>query len=671
MNNTILKVAIFGCGKMGLHHVKAISLRSRSQLVGVADPRADSEKLSPLLPSDCKIYKNPQELLESLRPDVVHIVTPPDTHTNLAKLAIEYGANIYVEKPFALKATEAETVIELAKSRGLLVCAAHQVLFQKTAQQFQQILHEIDEIIHIESYFSFKTARKNMPPIEQVIDILPHPVYLMLRAFDNVDHNSAKPLKICSMKVDHRGEVRVIVEKGSAVGTLIVTLEGRPVESYLKIVGRNGSINADFVLSGVTKLAGPGSSAISAVLKPYRVAYQTCLNTSGNILGMIFKKQKSYSGLAEIIEDFHTSIQEKLPSPVSSSSILETVKFCEMIGDKLRDIEIKYEEVSLKLLKETESRQKTVNLERGYVLITGGTGFLGRITAALLRSEDWPVRVIARRIPSPSNRLPGVEYVQGDIAESIPENIWNNVSIVVHLAAETIGGLEEHQRNTVLATQNIIESAKNAGVIKFINISSIAVLIPGSKHGAPLSESSPCDLENLARGPYVWGKAKAEKEVAEMGKKYGMNCRTIRLGPLVDFKNFSAPGRLGREVGPLYVAMGNRKSKLSVCDVHSAAEIIKYYIENLQDAPAILNLVEPDAPTRAELVRLLKKERPDLTIFWIPNFLLVTLSNLLKIILRMMRPKKKPIDLHAAFSAERYDSSLAASVFDKLKKSEL
>lgn len=666
MTDTILKVAIFGCGKMGLHHVKAISQRRRSQLVGVADPKTDKEKLNLLLPNDCQIFNNPQQLLESLRPDVVHIVTPPDTHTNLAKLALEYGANIYVEKPFALKVTEAETVIELAKSKGLLVCAAHQVLFQKTARQFQQMLHEIGEIIHIESYFSFKTARRNIPPVEQLIDILPHPVYLMLRAFENTDPSLGQSLKISSMKVDHRGEVRAIFEKGSSIGTLIVSLQGRPVESYLRIVGKNGSINADFVLSGVTKLAGPGSSAISAVLKPYRVAFQTCLNTTRNILGMIAKKQKSYSGLAEILEDFHTSIQDKLPSPVSSSSVLDTVKFCEMIGDTLSSTEKKYEEESLKLLKEEESRQKAINFNKGYILITGGTGFLGRVTTGLLRSDGWPVRIIARQIPPPSNRFPGVEYVQGDIAEKLQENIWNDVTFVVHLAAETIGGLEEHQRNTVTATQNIIESAKNAGVLKIINISSIAVLIPGSKHGAPLNESSPCDLDNLARGPYVWGKAKAEKVVAEMGDKYGINYRTIRLGPLVDFNNFSAPGRLGREVGPLYVAMGNRKSKLSVCDVHTAAKIIKHYIENFKDAPAILNLVEPNAPTRADLVSLLKKERPDLTILWIPNFLLVILSNLVKIILRTLRPKKKPIDLHAAFSAERYDTNLAASVIDKL-----
>lgn len=668
MTDTILKVAVFGCGKMGLHHVKAISLRGRSQLVGVADPMADTDKLSPLLPKSCQIFKDPQQLLESLKPDVVHIVSPPDSHTDLAKLAIEYGAHIYVEKPFALKIAEAEAVIELAKSKGLLVCAAHQVLFQKAARQFQEKLHEIGEIIHIESYFSFKTARRNMPPVEQLIDILPHPVYLMLRAFDACDQSTAQPVKICSVKVDHRGEVRGIFEKGSALGTLIVTLEGRPVESYLKIVGKNGSMNADFVLSGVTKLAGPGASAISAVLKPYRTAFQTCLNTTRNILGMVIKKQKSYSGLAEIIAEFHTSIQEKTPSPINASAIRDTVRFCEMIGDKLSQVESEYEAESLISLKEIESHQETANYQNGYVLITGGTGFLGRVTAEYLRSRGTAVRIIARQIPPPSACLPGIEYVQGDIAEEISEKIWDNVSIVVHLAAETAGGLEEHQRNTVTATKNVVEGAHKAGVSQIINISSIAVLVPGSKRDAPLDESSPCDFENLSRGPYVWGKAEAERELSEMGSKYGIEYRTIRLGPLVDFNNFVAPGRLGREVGPLYVAMGNRKSTLSVCDVHSAAKIIKYYIENFQEVPAVLNLVEPNSPTRAELVNLLKKERPDLKVFWIPDFLLVILSNLLKIILRILRPKNKPIDLHAAFSAERYNSNLAASIFDKLTK---
>ena len=100
----------------------------------------------------------------------------------------------------------------------------------------------------------------------------------------------------------------------------------------------------------------------------------------------------------------------------------------------------------------------------------------------------------------------------------------------------------------------------------------------------------------------------------------------IRPGPLVDFADFHAPGRLGREVGPWYVAIGGRKSPLSVLDVGTGARVIRSYIDDFDSAPDIVNLVESPAPTRAELVGRLRTVRPDLKIIWFPSLLLRTLS---------------------------------------------
>ena len=79
----------------------------------------------------------------------------------------------------------------------------------------------------------------------------------------------------------------------------------------------------------------------------------------------------------------------------------------------------------------------------------------------------------------------------------------------------------------------------------------------------------------------------------ELGKEWGIEVRTIRLGPLVDFEMFQAPGRLGRELGRFYIVMGGRRSPLSVCDVGTAAEVILNYVAEFDHAPELLNLVEP------------------------------------------------------------------------------
>jgi nucleoside-diphosphate-sugar epimerase len=109
------------------------------------------------------------------------------------------------------------------------------------------------------------------------------------------------------------------------------------------------------------------------------------------------------------------------------------------------------------------------------------------------------------------------------------------------------------------------------------------VLKPSSEVGHPLSEVDPVDFGNLGRGPYVWAKAEAEQIAQEIVEvTYGFQVRTVRLGPLVDYRNFAPPGRLGREVGPLFVAAGGPRSELSVCDVCTAAQVIRYLTEQFR-----------------------------------------------------------------------------------------
>ena len=665
-----MKVAVFGCGRMGLHHMKAIGVVGVAELVGVADPYADEKTLRASLPATVKFYSDPATLLRELKPDIVHVVTPPDTHVDMARLALEHGAHVYVEKPFALSSAAARALVDLAGQKGLKLCAGHQVLFQHSGQHYHQYLPMLGKVVQVESYFSFKTVRRVsgglMSPVEQLMDILPHPIYLMLDAIEaSASGPAGSACELVALEVDAEGEVRALLKRGGATAMVAVTLRGRPIESYLRIVGTNGSLWVDFVLSGITRLLGPGASAISAVFNPFIRARQIAFGTVANVYRMLTRKHKSYAGLAELIEAFHRSVGEGKASPVSPYAIAETVRLCELIGQKLEVSADAAERKAAEQLAATEAKLPPPDRQRGTVLVTGGTGFLGRILVGELRGLGWPVRVVARRLPSASARVPGVDYVLGDVGLSLPDQLFEGVTVIAHLAAETYGGQEAHERNTIGATRVLLEAAAKHGIKRFLHTSSIAVLKPSRTFSGGLREDSPVDLGNLGRGPYVWGKAQAERMVTEFCQTHGIGQRQIRLGPLVDFANFGAPGRLGREVGPLYVAMGMPGSRMSVCDVRTASNVIRYYIEDFDTVPPMLNLVEAPQPTRGALAKRLRAARPDLSIMWLPLTVVWFLSALLKLVLRLLKPGKKPLDLYSAFVSERYNSALAAKVIQK------
>ena len=654
-----LRIGLIGSGKMGRQHLRVIASLSNAQIVGIADPAADDEELRKLIPSQAEIFADARSLLDATRPDVIHIVTPPKTHVSLATLALESGAHVYIEKPFAPSVDEARAVLELAQARNLHAIAGHQCLFEKPAMRAGEMLPEIGEVVHVESFSSFRTVRRTITPIDQCKDILPHAVYPLTEQLRIATGIVDEKIEVTGIDANASGDVYALVRLGGCTGVLEVTLRGRPIEQYQHIVGTNGSLRADYVIDSVIRLVGPGTG-IGVLFTPYRRAFRTIGHATIGFARLALGRRPSYPGLHLLIRKFYEGIQAGSPSPIRPQSILDTVDICERIGNRLDEAEEQSEETARRKLAVAEAALPAVNPDAGVVLVTGGTGMLGRPVTMELRHSGFSVRALARRLPRASQRVPGVEYMAADLALELSPDVLRGVSLIVHCAAATAGGKREHERDSIAATRHLIETAARAGIGKLVHISSLAVLRP--VRGSQLDEATPVDVDNLGRGPYVWGKAESEMLARRLGPELGVSVKVVRPGPLVDFLDFHAPGRLGRELGPIYVAVGPRKSVINLCDVWTGARVIRSYAHNFSDAPDILNLIEGVPPKRRELVARLRQKRPDLRVIWMPGWLLWLLNGPLKLAQRVLLKVERPIDVYRAFASERYSTEMAVRV---------
>jgi predicted dehydrogenase/nucleoside-diphosphate-sugar epimerase len=650
---------------MGVQHLRAIRAVGGAVVVGIADPQADRELLSEYLEAESRIYATAAQMLAESKPDVVHVVTPPASHAALARLAIEAGCHVYIEKPFTPSRSEADFLLTLAAERGVTVCPGHQYLFERPAIQTRELLPLIGRLVHVESYFSFQMVRRTITRADQAKDILPHAVYPLLEQMRQGSGLADEPISLVGLDVRANGDVYAVLNLGDVTGLLLVTLNGRPIEQYQQLVGTTGSLRADYITGSVTRLTGTGTGP-GILLTPYRRAMQTVSGATVGFSKLIFGRRTSYPGLTELIRQFYQSVKTGGPAPISPRSILDTVGLCEQIGDVLDEAERKVERAAESTLAAAATRLPALEPSHGTVLVTGGTGLLGRKVAEELRHAGFGVRVAARRVPPFGSRLPGVEYVAVNLAEPIDPAVLKGVRLIAHCAAETAGGKDDHRRNSIDATRHIVEAAALAGVPRVIHISSLGILKPGHQvGGGPLSESSPIDADNIERGPYVWGKAESELLVPRIARELGVDVRIIRPGPLVDYAAFHPPGRLGREAGPWFIAIGGKSTPLSVCDVGTAARVIRSYAEDFDAAPPLVNLVEAPAPARRELLNRYLSQRSDLRPFWFPGMLLRLLNGPLKLLQRVALGSAKPIDVYAAFASERYDTTLAAKVIAK------
>lgn len=97
------------------------------------------------------------------------------------------------------------------------------------------------------------------------------------------------------------------------------------------------------------------------------------------------------------------------------------------------------------------------------ILLTGGTGTLGRHAVPLLQAAGCRVRVLSRRHHPPGD---GLEYVTGDLlAGERIEPALAGVETVLHLA----GGPKGDEQ----ATRNLVRAASRAGVRHLVHISVI------------------------------------------------------------------------------------------------------------------------------------------------------------------------------------------------------
>jgi UDP-glucose 4-epimerase len=172
------------------------------------------------------------------------------------------------------------------------------------------------------------------------------------------------------------------------------------------------------------------------------------------------------------------------------------------------------------------------------VLVTGGSGFVGRSVVAEFRRHGVDV-VVADREPFPGA---DVAHVRGDLRDPAVQDsaVTDDLTGIVHLAAITsvLRSAEQPQEtftSNVGMTQGLLELARQRGVASFILASTNAVV--GNVGTATITEDSP--MHPLT--PYGATKAACEMLLSGYAGAYGMATCALR------FTNIYGPGMAAKD----------------------------------------------------------------------------------------------------------------------------
>jgi UDP-N-acetyl-2-amino-2-deoxyglucuronate dehydrogenase len=138
--STVLTVGIIGCGEItDRRRAAEFEAASGVRIGAVMDIREDVA--ADIAERFAVPYTTDQaELLARPDIDLVYIATPHHLHAEQAVAAAEAGKHVFVEKPIAVSASEADTVIDACERAGVKLCVCEPYRYQATYQKAKELI---------------------------------------------------------------------------------------------------------------------------------------------------------------------------------------------------------------------------------------------------------------------------------------------------------------------------------------------------------------------------------------------------------------------------------------------------------------------------------------------------------------------------------------------------
>lgn len=252
----VIRTAVIGVGSLGQHHARNYAELAREgagRFVGVCDSNAEQSRAIGEK-NGCESFTDWRDLIGKV--DAVSIVTPTETHCEIACAFLEKGTNVLVEKPIARTLNEADRMIETAAKSGAKLMVGHLERFNPAMVALRP---------HVTNPLYFEIHRVSPFPnrsldVDVVLDVMIHDLDAIQWLVDSdISEIRAVGIPVISDKVD-AANARIEFANGAVAN---ITASRIGTEKMRKT--RFYQTNSYVVLDYATKFASVTSLAPNAV----------------------------------------------------------------------------------------------------------------------------------------------------------------------------------------------------------------------------------------------------------------------------------------------------------------------------------------------------------------------------------------------------------------------
>jgi predicted dehydrogenase len=262
MNESKLRTAVIGAGKMGAIHAKVYSQLPNSQLVAVVD--VDEKKAGALAAKyDCPAFTDPADILD--RVDAVTIATPTVTHLQLAKQFVRRKVPVLIEKPLASSVREGRKIVALSNRYHTVVAVGHSERCNPVVQAMKRFSIE-PKFIEAQrvSPYPFRST-----DIGVVLDIMIHDIDIILSlAASKIKRVDAVGVGVLEGAEDICN-ARLVFENG-CIANITASRLALKTERRVRVFTRQAYLSVDYLKkTGIVIKADPNSDVV-ALIKEHR-----------------------------------------------------------------------------------------------------------------------------------------------------------------------------------------------------------------------------------------------------------------------------------------------------------------------------------------------------------------------------------------------------------------
>ena len=338
---TKLKGVVVGCGAIAREHLAAVRELQNAEIAAVCDlspARAEATAERFRVP---KWFLDYEQMIAEIRPDLVHITTPPAAHVGIATTCLSAGLNVLCEKPIVMNQGDFAALRQLATDKRCFLLENQNLRCHSSVRRIGALIEsgELGDVVDVQVCVSVPLgagspyADRNAPHFGSVLrggvigDFLPHIAYLVLMFTGPVVDLRTIWTKRRADSPLEADEFRGLVKGTRATAFVRFSGNAQPTGFWLRVTGSKMHVECNLYEPprlSIRRFRKGEQALMSLVsgLAESRGVFWGALAGFWRKLGGV----SSYDGLPEFVASIYRAVETQQAQPVSLDDLEQAVR---------------------------------------------------------------------------------------------------------------------------------------------------------------------------------------------------------------------------------------------------------------------------------------------------------------------------------------------------------